>query len=226
MFAAIDSLITRARRKRWMHLCVINLRIIVGFAFVPAGLKKLLNQPFTDPTNTGVFHEFLHAFYATGPFYQFVGVMQLTAAALLMTQRFSTIGAMLATPIIATICVFCWSTKVYPTAVVVTLILCALIGLLLWDIRKWRSVFTADQVAIRVNHSPEDVDVDSRLWTWCGAAILGFYFAVCAISGGIYRPRGAEYTNPEFYVVPAIAMMPIVALFIGRRRRKAAPPAD
>jgi len=136
----VIALVHSARRKRWINVFIVNLRILIGFAFVPAGLKKVLAQPFTDPDNTGVFHEFLHAFYATGFFYQFVGVVQLTIAVLLMTQTFATLGALMAFPVIATITVFCWSTWVTPTATVATLMLLGTATLVLWDIDRWRGI--------------------------------------------------------------------------------------
>ena len=216
----IGALVDWARRKRWAHLFVINLRIVVGFAFVPAGLKKVLDEPFTDPTNTGPFHEFLHALYAVGPLYQFVGVMQLLAAVLLMTQRLATLGALLATPIVASIFVFVWSTEVYPTATVVTLILLALGLLLLWDRHKWWPVLSADDRDLHVREPAPRLGIDHRLWQLCGVAILVFYFVVCAVTGGIYRPRGVEYTNPEFYIMPTIALIPVVTYLIDRRRRR------
>src|SRR5688500_3998399 len=115
---SLERLHRRARAARWSNLAVVNLRFLIGFAFVPAGLKKVLGQPFTDPHNTGAFHDFLHAFHATGFFYRFVGALQLTVALLLFTQRFARWGAYLALPIITAIMVFCWSTRVYPTATV------------------------------------------------------------------------------------------------------------
>src|SRR5689334_12862731 len=73
----IEAMVAWLRQRRWAHLAVVNLRILIGFAFLPAGLKKILGEPFTDPGNRGPFHEFLHAFHATGHFYTFVGVVQL-----------------------------------------------------------------------------------------------------------------------------------------------------
>ena len=64
--AVVAKLLARMRAARWCNLCVVNLRFLIGFAFVPAALKKVLGQPFTDPTNHGPFHDFLHGFYATG----------------------------------------------------------------------------------------------------------------------------------------------------------------
>jgi uncharacterized membrane protein YphA (DoxX/SURF4 family) len=226
MLAWFERLLSRLRRARWANVSVANLRILIGFALVPSGLKKVIGEPFTDPANTGPFHEFLHAFYATGFFYPFVGSMQLLTAALLMTQRFATIGAMLLAPILTAIVVFCWSTKVYPTAVVATLMLAGTIGLLLWDLDKWRGVAAADHREARVHIAPLPPVIDLRLWRLCGLAILVFYLAVCAVSGEIYRPKGVEIDEPAFYVLPAIMLMPLVTFAVDQARHRRAARGD
>jgi uncharacterized membrane protein YphA (DoxX/SURF4 family) len=199
----LERLHARARGGRWLALAVVNLRLLLGFAFVPAGLKKVLGQPFTDPHNTGTFHEFLHAFHATGFFYRFVGAVQLTIALLLLTQRFARAGALLALPVITAITVFCWSTGVVPTAIVATLMLLGVVALVAWD---WR---------------PAPTLVDERVWQLCGAAILLLYLAACALTGEIYRPRkGAEWTEPAYYALLAMPLLPVIALVADRRRRR------
>lgn len=211
---ALAQLLERARQRRSAHLFAAILRILLGFAFVPAGLKKVLAQPFTDPANTGAFHEFLHAFHATGPFYQFVGVVQLTIATLLMTQRLAHVGALMALPVFTTIAVFCWSTAGHFTSVMVTLMALGAASLVVWDLPRWRQL---------LNHSAEDPGrglIDQRMWQWCGAAILVVYLAICAYSGGIYRPRGVELGNPAFYIFPLIALFPVVTWLIERRARR------
>jgi uncharacterized membrane protein YphA (DoxX/SURF4 family) len=209
----------RVREKRWINLFIVNLRILLGFAFVPAGLKKVLDQPFTDPQNTGPFHEFMQAFHATGFFYQFVGFVQLTVAILLMTQRFSTLGALMALPIFVTIAVLCWSTGAIFTAIMVTLMLLGTITLVLWDHDKWRGVLDADFTKPRQNAKHAKPPVDVALWQRCGIAILATYFAICAYAGGVYRPRGLELDNPAFYVLPLIALFPVATLVIEQLRR-------
>jgi uncharacterized membrane protein YphA (DoxX/SURF4 family) len=198
------------RTKRWAHLCVINLRILIGFAFLPAALKKVLDQPFTDPANTGRFHDFLDAFRATGWFYQFVGIAQLVAAVLLCTQRFALVGAFVALPILTAITAFCWSTEVYPTATVATLMWLGTIGLVLWDVDRWRGVVTPAR---------DDV-VALRRWQLCGLAIFVLYVGVCIAHGGIYRPRGMDLANPAFYVLPTIALLPLVTLVLELRSKR------
>ena len=194
--------VSRLHRKRWANLFVINVRILIGFAFLPAALKKVLDQPFTDPANVGRFHDFLDAFRATGWFYQFVGVTQLVAALLLFSQRFALLGAMIALPVLTAITAFCWSTQVYPTATVATLMWLGTIGLLVWDVERWRGLIGGAAM--------ESAPVALRAWQLCGLAIFVLYVGVCVLHGGIYRPRGVQLDEPAFYVLPAIALAPVV----------------
>ncbi|HEY5927301.1 MAG TPA: hypothetical protein VIV11_36690 [Kofleriaceae bacterium] len=205
--------LSRLRRKRWANLFVINVRILIGFAFLPAALKKLLDQPFTDPANVGRFHDFLDAFRATGWFYQFVGIGQLVAALLLFSQRFALLGAIIALPILTAITAFCWSTQVYPTATVATLMWLGTLGLMVWDVERWRGVVAAAPAT-------ESAPVALRAWQLCGLAIFVLYVGVCVLHGGIYRPRGVQLDDPAFYVLPAIALAPVVTwLFETLRNR-------
>lgn len=223
----MTTLLERLHDRRSMHLLVALTRIFVGFALVPSGLKKVLGEPFTDPANSGPFHDFLDAFHATGVFYSFVGVMQLVTALLLMSQRFATLGAFLLMPIVTTILVFCWSTRVYPTASVVTLMWLATLGLLLWDFAKWRTI-----IAPAKPTTPASSLTDLGLWGRCGLAILALYLLTCVLNGGIYRPRGVELGNPAFYVFPLLLVLPIATFVIDRSRFRArlralgGPPVD
>lgn len=216
------GLVARLRAQRWCNVAVVNLRFLIGFAFVPAALKKVLGQPFTDPTNHGPFHDFLHGFHATGGFYVFVGVVQLVAATLLCTQRYATVGALVALPILAAISVFCWSTGVVFTSVVATLMLGGTAGLLVWDWHKWRLVFARDDRLSVARVEPVTARIDMRLWERCGAAILALYLGSALVRGGVYRPRGMEWGEPAFYVLPVVMLLPIVTwLFDQRRVRRA-----
>ncbi len=202
----LEERIARAHERRGVYISIIVLRMLIGFAFIPAGLKKLLGQPFTDPANTGVFHEFLHAFHATGLFYQFVGALQLTAAVFLITQRHATLGAALIAPILAAIFVLCWSTGVVPTAIVVTLMSLGLLVLIVWDTQRWKALLG---MATPPPPAARPV-VNMRLWNRCGWLILLLYFGNTAITGQVYRPMGAEWSNPSFLVLLIIAILPMV----------------
>jgi uncharacterized membrane protein YphA (DoxX/SURF4 family) len=217
-------LIKSLRQKRWAQLFVANLRIFIGLAFLPASLKKLLGQPFTDPENAGVFHEFLHAFHAVDGFYQLVGGLQLVTAILLMTQRFATLGAALALPLLVAISALCWSSAGIPTVTVVTLMTCGTMGLLLWEVDRWRSIFSAEETAVDLKIAPLPELLDRELWRKCGAAMVIVYVGVTLSQGGVYRPRGVELDNASFYLLPLILLFPIVTWGIDwtRYRRRSA----
>jgi uncharacterized membrane protein YphA (DoxX/SURF4 family) len=216
----IARLVARARRTRWLNVAVVNLRFLIGFAFVPSALKKVLDQPFTDPANRGRFHDFLDAFHATGWFYGFVGALQLTAAVLLFTQRFATLGALVALPILTAITAFCWSTGVYPTATIATLMWLGTLGLVVWDLDKWRGIFVRDDRPHELHIAPIEAPIDLGLWARCGAAIITLYLGTALIRGGVYRPRGIELDEPAFYVLPAVMLLPILTFVIDQRRSR------
>jgi len=218
MLSWLENSIARAREKRWLHIFVIVLRILIGFAFIPAGLKKISGQVFTDPENTGLFHDFLHTFHGTGGFYRFVGAMQLLAAVLLITQRFATVGAIILTPILATILVFCWSTMVVPTATVVSLMSLGLLFLLLWDFHKWKPLFLADGEQVDLQIPGPHPTIDMKLWTRCGWLILLLYFGNAAVTGEVYRPQGADWSNPSFILLQVITFLPLITFVIDYRR--------
>ncbi len=205
------------RKKRSSHIFIIVLRYLLGFAFLPAGLKKVFGQPFTDPEKTGAFHEFLHAFHDTGVFYYFVGVTQLLAAFLLLTQRYATVGSLLLAPTLAAILVFCWSTLVIPTATVVTLMAGGTLLLLLWDIERWRTVFASDNTLTEVAVPGIHPSLQRGVWEGCGLVIILLYVGNTVVTGEVYRPKGAEWHDPSFWVLNLIALSPFVAAFIDRR---------
>lgn len=214
----LSALIARARRVRAINLAVVNLRFLIGFAFLPAAVKKLLDQPFTDPAKGGPFHDFLDAFHATGGFYRVVGTLQLAAAVLLLTQRFATVGALVALPILTAIAALCWSTAVYPTAAVVTLMWLGTASLLLWDVDKWRAVLARDDRAHVVDVTPIGAVIDLAVWARGGAAILALYLGSALAHGGVYRPRGVELDQPGFYVLPLVTLVPVLTWLVERRR--------
>lgn len=211
--------------RAWWHV-VLVLRIVLGFAFVPSGLKKIIGEPFTDPGNTGIFHEFLHAFHGTGLLYHFVGITQLLAAFLLMTQFFGALGAMIFLPICAGILVLCWGSGAIPTAIVVTAMVLAVFFLLLWDFPLWAGVVRLEPAKpqgagesdlVRLCRVPPR-GIEPWIWSICGGAIFVLYVASCWWAGEVYRPRGVDLQAPGFYVLPFLMSLMGIAYLLERRR--------
>ncbi len=216
MSASLRSIIDGLRASRRAHVVIVNLRFLLGFAFLPAGLKKVLGQPFTDPDKHGAFHDFLRAFHATGGFYRFVGCLQLVAATLLLTQLRAAWGALVAFPIVTAIVALCWSTGVVPTAIVATLMWLGTAALVIWDRDELRGASERDHRA----EPAASALIDRRVWAACGAAIAIVYLALTALAGEVYRPRRVELDRPSFYLLLALPLLPVGAWLIERRRKR------
>lgn len=204
----MGALLTTCRSHRFLHRSAAVLRIALAFAFLPAGLKKVLGQPFTDPSNTGAFHEFLHAFHATGGFYRFVGVIQLVIAALLVSQRHAWIGSLLAVPMMTAIAAFTWSTNVPFTASIATAILLAHLLLVAWAGSELR-----ERTSKGVWPSPLTL-----AWPWqiAGALVCAGYVCICAIDGGVYRPVPTD-RSPLFFAMNGLIALPVAAWILEGR---------
>lgn len=97
--------INRLRQNKWMNYYILFTRFLIGFAFIPSGLSKLVGDRFTTIPTTEPIGYFFEGFYQTGLYWNFLGLCQVTAAFLLITQRYATIGALLFLGIITNIVV-------------------------------------------------------------------------------------------------------------------------
>jgi hypothetical protein len=163
------------KQKIWLQLAVIYTRYLIGGAFVFASLVKIKGQRFTTVPGAGSpFHSPQHFFetmYQSGLYWQFLGLAQLIAGLLLMTQRYALLGALLFLPIIANVYVITISYDFGYTSVITGAMLLATIGLLIWDWNRLRIVLNQPVLPIPVATLDQH-----RLWEVVGL-ILFLYTA-------------------------------------------------
>lgn len=145
----------KLRNNRFLNLIVVNLRYIIALGFIPSGMIKVVDKPFTRIENVGIFFDYLDALYTTGYYYNMIGMMQVLAAVLLLTQRYSTLGAFIFLPIIFNIAVLTISTIGSFTPIIATLMLLGIVFLLLWDHHKWINIFSSDNRLYEIPASNE-----------------------------------------------------------------------
>lgn len=92
---------------------------------------------------------------------------QLVAGILLTTQRFSTLGAVLFTPIIVCICLITWSVGFNGTKYLTLLMLLAVMFLLWWDKRKLLPIIHQSPP----NHQFQQTIEHHSYWIWLGIII-------------------------------------------------------
>lgn len=144
METIVDRSLSTLKQKKWIRRFALMTRILLALGFTPSGLTKLLGNRFTllgPETPVGYFFE---ALYRSGFYWNFIGACQLLAAALLLTPRTATLGALVYFPLILNIFVITVSLHFTGTPVITGLMLIACIFLLCWDADKLEALVRTD----------------------------------------------------------------------------------
>jgi len=124
------------RGQGWLRRFTWATRILLAIAFVPTGLVKLLGEPFTLLGTDNAVGHFFDALYRTGIWWRFLGLVQLTAAVLLLIPRTTAIGAVLFAPIGINIFLITVGIGFAGTVWVTGFMLLAVAWLLCWDAER------------------------------------------------------------------------------------------
>ncbi|WP_324677670.1 hypothetical protein [Hymenobacter sp. GOD-10R] len=173
------------KEKVWLQLAVIYTRYLLGGTFVFASLIKLKGHRFTSISGEGSpFHSAAHFFetmYQSGLYWQFIGLGQLVAGFLLMTQRYALAGALAFLPIIANIYVITISYPFGYTYIITAGMLLATVGLLVWDWNILRVLVQQPLLTV-----PTSALYRSRLWEMVGL-VLFLYTAIYRTLTDVYN---------------------------------------
>ena len=137
----LNRLHLRVREKKWMQEFAIVCRVTLAAGFLPSGYVKIVGERFTDlPVNHPMGH-YLEALYRTGYYYTFIGILQVTAAILLLVPRTATLGALIYFPIILNICILSLAIRFEGSLLTAPLMVLANLYLLCWDYDKLKYIF-------------------------------------------------------------------------------------
>lgn len=121
------------KKNRWYWLFALFCRISLAFAFIVAGMVKILGERFAS--GLSVVHpmgSYLEALHQTGYYYTFIGVAQVVAAILLLIPRMVHLGALLYFPIIVNIWILSFAVRFEGSYVTAPLMVLANLYLLVW----------------------------------------------------------------------------------------------
>jgi LPXTG-motif cell wall-anchored protein len=202
-------MLSRLRQRLLMQLFIVYLRYLIGAAFVFASLIKIKGHRFTTEDGTAApMHSAWHFFetmYQSGLYWQFIGVGQLLAGLLLMTQRYARLGALLFLPIIANIFVITLSFDFAYTPVITGLMLLANLLLVWWEWPVLRVLLNQEPSALPATQlGPSDT------WELTGLVLFLFTFG--------YR---ALYDQYNILLWAGICLLlGLLGLVIGLKRRQ------
>ena len=186
----LDQLHLRARENRWLRYFVVFNRIALAAGFIPSGLQKVIGERFTVlPVNHPMGH-YLDALYQTGYYYTSIGVMQVTAAILLLIPRTATLGAVIYFPIILNICILTFAVRFDGSLLTSPLMVLANLYLLCWDYHKFKFIFPFNRHSAN-NAMAKQKDLSNRFPTMFFAGVVATVFIVVLVNTQAYniKPR-------------------------------------
>ncbi|UZD22782.1 DoxX family protein [Algoriphagus halophytocola] len=110
--SSLENYYLSIKRNRWHWIFQLICRILLAYAFLVAGMIKILGERFAS--GLPVIHpmgSYLEALHHTGYYYTFIGVAQVIAAILLLIPRTVLLGALLYLPIIINIWVLSYAVR-------------------------------------------------------------------------------------------------------------------
>ncbi|CAH1001186.1 hypothetical protein LEM8419_02085 [Neolewinella maritima] len=195
--ATLDRLHQRARQNRWLGYFTVFCRVALAAGFIPSGMVKVLGERFTDLAVNHPLGHYLDAIFRTGYYYTFVGVLQVTAAVLLLIPRTALLGALLYLPIIVNILVLSLSVRFQGSLLTAPLMVLANLYLLCWDYHRLRLIFPWSAAESRAL-LPSDSARTSRLPWKFAAVVVG---SVGIVGASVYLTM--KYALMPFNRLPA-----------------------
>lgn len=156
---------------------IINIRFVLGFAFLPSGMTKLLGHRFTSISVDNPVGLFFENMYNTGFYWNFLGFSQVIFGVLMMTQRFASFATLFFIAILTNIWLITISLEFKGTWIITSLMMFANIILLIWDYQKYRSSFMYKTSII-----PKMYKEPHRDWIIVGVLLCFLFFVTNLLS--------------------------------------------
>lgn len=131
----------KVKQNRWLRYFAVFNRVVLAAGFLPSGFVKIVGDRFTVLSVNHPMGNYLEALHRTGFYYTFIGVLQVTAAILLLIPRTALLGALIYFPIILNIFILTLATRFDGSWVTSPLMVLANLYLLCWDYNKLKDIF-------------------------------------------------------------------------------------
>ena len=139
-----------AKGNKWFRYFTVFCRIVLALGFIPSGMVKIMGERFTALSVNHPLGHYFEALHLTGYYYTFIGVLQVTAAILLLIPRTALLGAIIYFPIILNICILAYAVRFEGTRIT-TLMLLANLYLLCWDYDRLKYILPFKQSKADIN---------------------------------------------------------------------------
>jgi uncharacterized membrane protein YphA (DoxX/SURF4 family) len=146
--STLDRLHSQARENSWLWLFSIFCRLALAAGFIPSGIVKIMDERFASGLSVNhPMGSYLEALHHTGYYYTFIGIVQVTAAILLLLPRTVTLGAFLYFPVILNICILTYALRFDGSLFTAPLMTLANLYILGWNYEKWKYILPFNRPA-------------------------------------------------------------------------------
>ncbi|MDA9072164.1 DoxX family protein [bacterium] len=143
-----DQFYLKAKHNRWYWYFSIFCRIILAYAFIVAGIVKVMDEKFASGlSEIHPMGAYLTALHHTGYYYLFIGIAQILAAILLLIPRTVTLGALLYFPIIVNICILSLAVRFEGSFVTSPLMVLANLYILVWNYDRLKYILPFKKIS-------------------------------------------------------------------------------
>jgi len=153
-----DQLHLAAKENKWLRYFAVFNRIVLALGFLPSGFVKVMGERFTDLHNNQPMGHYLEALHHTGYYYTFIGVLQMTAAFLLLIPRTALLGALLYFPIILNICILSFAVRFEGSLLTSPFMVLANLYLLCWYYDRLKFIFPFNHAVVPGPSKPAVID--------------------------------------------------------------------
>lgn len=192
--------IEKCKQLTFLQVFTVYLRYLIGGAFVIAafGMGKfssqelLISNPGASIETLEPLQQFFRVMATSGLYWQFIGLSQVIAGGLLMTQRFSKLGAVIFFGLILNIFIITVSYGFNGTPVVTGLMLLASTFLLFWDLNSFQ--FIVRQTKPENFITPNKLLIaDHPFWMVLGTLMLTTIFTMALLKINIVLQLGTVF---------------------------------
>jgi uncharacterized membrane protein YphA (DoxX/SURF4 family) len=183
----------KIKGNRWYWLFSIFCRLVLAYAFLVAGIVKIVGERFASGlSDIHPMGAYLEALHHTGYYYTFIGVAQVFAAVLLLIPRTVTLGALLYFPIIVNIWLLSYAVRFEGSIVTSPLMVLANLYLLVWHYDRLRYILPLRQFSdLGIVQKPEKYSMKFPFLFFSGVVITAALTILFARFGYDVVPRNS-----------------------------------
>lgn len=144
--AMLEEYYLKIKQNRWHRIFFILCRILLAYAFLVAGMVKILGERFASGLSPiHPMGAYLEALHHTGYYYTFIGYVQVAAGVFLLIPSTVLLGALIYFPIILNIWILSFAVRFEGSFVTSPLMVLANLYILAWHYDKLKYILPFSQ---------------------------------------------------------------------------------